>query len=146
MSLTWGWCHVESLFLSILADHVRRARRGCGGGGWGVSRELFKGIVVSFVTLQLFRDCGVTGLSPLSTQFLWVFWSVDFPVSVTQSSTSFLAYLKREPLLKLLDSKGKSLRVHSLTQDIILHRGLDGYRHLLGQPFPSHFNKTNDNQ
>lgn len=119
MSLTLGWRDVESLFLSILIDHVQRARQRCGGGGQGVGRELFKDIAVSLVTLQHFRDYRVTGLSPLSTQFLWVFWSVDFPMSVTQSNTSFLACSKRELLLKLLDSKGKSLHLHSITQDII---------------------------
>lgn len=146
MSLTWAWRHVESLFLSILTDSVQRALQGCGGGGRRVGRELFKDIAVGFVTRQLFGDYRVTGLSPLSTQFLWVFWSVDFPVSVTQSNTSFLACLKREPLLKLLDSQGKSLHLHSITQDIIPHWRLYGYRHLPGQSFRSHFNKTNDNQ
>ena len=117
------------------ADHgVRRARQGC-GGGWGGSRGHFKGIAVSSVTLQLFRDCRLTGLSPLSLPFSWMFWSVDFPASVTQSNISFLACLEREPLLRLSGSQGKVLVFTRITQGIILQQRSRGYRHLLGQVF-----------
>lgn len=94
---------------------------------------------------QLYR-CGSSETagwsdSILSTQFFWVFWSVDVSVSVTQSNVSFLARLGRELLLSLLTHKGKFLGLYSIIQGIILSQRLHGYRHLLGQFFLTIFIK-----
>lgn len=50
----------------------------------------------------------------LSTQFFCMFWSVDFPVSVTQSNISFLGMFGKGAVAKIIGLTRESSGVYTI--------------------------------